>query len=78
MPDRNPENFHPLFQRYMREGDLDALRRVSSPQPQSGHAIEIFRRQPDGNWHLLIGDPFTVQVAAEAEAASTGVGRGSR
>lgn len=24
------------------------------------HAIEIASRQPDGDWHWLIGDPFTV------------------
>lgn len=33
---------------------------VSSPQPMSVHAIEVARRQPDGTWRWLIGDPFTV------------------
>lgn len=30
--------------------------------PQSGfqYAIEVARRQPDGTWRWLIGDPFTV------------------
>jgi ketosteroid isomerase-like protein len=33
---------------------------VSSPQPMSVYAIEVARRQPDGAWCWLIGDPFTV------------------
>ncbi len=33
---------------------------VSSPQPISMYAIEVARRQPDGTWCWLIGDPFTV------------------
>jgi uncharacterized protein (TIGR02246 family) len=34
--------------------------RVSSPEPRSVYAIEVARRQPDGAWCWLIGDPFTV------------------
>ena len=33
---------------------------VSSPRRISVHAIEGARRQPDGTWRWLIGDPFTV------------------
>ena len=33
---------------------------VLSPQPMSVYAIEVARRQPDGTWCWLIGDPFTV------------------
>ena len=33
---------------------------VSSPQPMSSYAIEVARRQADGTWRWLIGDPFTV------------------
>jgi uncharacterized protein (TIGR02246 family) len=33
---------------------------VSHPQPMSVYAIEVARRQPDGTWCWLIGDPFTV------------------
>ena len=33
---------------------------VSSPHPMSVYAIEVARRQPDGTWRWLIGDPFTV------------------
>jgi ketosteroid isomerase-like protein len=35
---------------------------VSAPQPMSVYAIEVARRQPDGTWRWLIGDPFTVGV----------------
>jgi ketosteroid isomerase-like protein len=34
--------------------------KVSSPQPRFVYAIEVARRQPDGSWCWLIGDPFTV------------------
>jgi uncharacterized protein (TIGR02246 family) len=34
--------------------------KVSSPQPRSVYAIEVARRQADGSWCWLIGDPFTV------------------
>jgi ketosteroid isomerase-like protein len=33
---------------------------VSGPQPMQVYAIEVARRQPDGTWCWLIGDPFTV------------------
>jgi len=33
---------------------------VSSPDPMSVYAIEVARRQRDGTWRWLIGDPFTV------------------
>jgi uncharacterized protein (TIGR02246 family) len=33
---------------------------VSAPQPISQYAIEVARRQADGSWCWLIGDPFTV------------------
>jgi hypothetical protein len=33
---------------------------VSGPQPRTVHAIEVARRQPDGTWCWLIGDPYTV------------------
>ena len=33
---------------------------VSMPQPMRVYAIEVARRQPDGTWCWLIGDPFTV------------------
>ena len=33
---------------------------VPVPAPMRVHAIEVARRQPDGTWCWLIGDPFTV------------------
>ena len=39
---------------------------VSGPQPMSVHAIEVARRQSDGTWRWLIGDPFTVGRATGA------------
>jgi len=33
---------------------------ISSPQQVSVYAIEVARRQRDGSWRWLIGDPFTV------------------
>jgi ketosteroid isomerase-like protein len=34
--------------------------KVSAPKQMSVYAIEVARRQPDGTWRWLIGDPFTV------------------
>lgn len=34
--------------------------KVSVPQPMTVYAIEVARRQPDGTWCWLIGDPYTV------------------
>ena len=34
--------------------------KVSTPQPKSVYAIEVARRQADGSWRWLIGDPHTV------------------
>ena len=33
---------------------------TSLPQPASSHAIEVARRQSDGTWCWVIGDPFTI------------------
>ena len=33
---------------------------ISSTQQMSVYAIEVARRQADGSWRWLIGDPFTV------------------
>ena len=33
---------------------------VSGREPITQYAIEVARRQPDGTWCWLIGDPFTV------------------
>ena len=47
----------------VRSGDIALMHtewKVSSPQQMSVYAIEVARRQPDGTWRWLIGDPFTV------------------
>jgi uncharacterized protein (TIGR02246 family) len=47
----------------VRSGDIALMHtewQVSFPQPMSVYAIEVARRQPDGTWRWLIGDPFTV------------------
>jgi uncharacterized protein (TIGR02246 family) len=34
--------------------------KVTADRQMEVHAIEVARRQPDGTWRWLIGDPFTV------------------
>jgi hypothetical protein len=40
--------------------------KVSSPEQMSVYAIEVARRQPDGTWRWLIGDPFYSRQAHRA------------
>jgi ketosteroid isomerase-like protein len=44
---------------------------VSGPQTMSVYAIEVARRQPDGSWRWLIGDPFTVGKQAAIALANS-------
>jgi len=47
----------------IQSGDIALMHtdwKVSSPQQMFVYAIEVARRQPDGTWRWLIGDPFTV------------------
>src|SRR5437773_261960 len=47
----------------IQSGDIALMHtdwKVSSPQHRFVYAIEVARRQPDGTWRWLIGDPFTV------------------
>jgi ketosteroid isomerase-like protein len=47
----------------IRSGDVALMHtewQVSFPLPMSVYAIAVARRQPDGTWCWLIGDPFTV------------------
>jgi uncharacterized protein (TIGR02246 family) len=47
----------------IQSGDIALMHtewKVSAPEPMSVYAIEVARRQPDGTWRWLIGDPFTV------------------
>jgi ketosteroid isomerase-like protein len=41
-------------------GDIALMHTSLGPQSMAVHAIEVARRQPDGTWRWLIGDPFTV------------------
>ncbi len=36
--------------------------RMTKPEPMSGRAIEIARRQQDGTWLYIIDDPFTLSA----------------
>lgn len=47
----------------IQSGDIALMHtewQVAAPVPMSQYAIEVARRQPDGTWRWLIGDPFTV------------------
>jgi uncharacterized protein (TIGR02246 family) len=47
----------------IQSGDIALMHtdwKVSAPQETFQYAIEVARRQPDGSWRWLIGDPFTV------------------
>ncbi len=47
----------------IQSGDIALMHtewKVSSPQQMSVYAIEVARRQQDGTWCWLIGDPYTV------------------
>jgi uncharacterized protein (TIGR02246 family) len=51
------------IQQVIQSGDIALMHtdwQVSSPQQMLVHAIEVARRQSDGTWCWLIGDPFTV------------------
>jgi hypothetical protein len=43
--------------------------RVRGPKPQSGYAIEVFRRRA-GMWRFLIGDPYTIGNLQRVDDAS--------
>ena len=36
---------------------------MGGPEPQSGHAVEVFLCHPEDGWRFLIGDPFTIGAA---------------
>jgi uncharacterized protein (TIGR02246 family) len=51
------------IKRIIETGDIALMHTewtVSGPQPMRVHAIEVARRQADGTWCWLIGDPYTV------------------
>lgn len=56
-------NFDFSIKQVIQSGDIALMHtewKVSSPQQLSVYAIEVARRQPDGTWRWLIGDPFTI------------------
>ena len=55
--------FHFDIKQVIQTGDIALMHtewKVSVPQPMTVYAIEVARRQPDGTWCWLIGDPYTV------------------
>ena len=57
----------------LRAGEIALMHtrwKVSSPQPRFVYAIEVARRQADGTWCWLIGDPFTVGRNTGSSAVS--------
>ena len=56
-------NFNFDITQVVQSGDIALMHtkwEVSFPQQMSVYAIEVARRQPDGTWCWLIGDPYTV------------------
>lgn len=56
-------DFH--IKQVIQSGDIALMHtqwNISSPEQMSLYAIEVARRQPDGTWRWLIGDPFTVST----------------
>jgi uncharacterized protein (TIGR02246 family) len=64
-------NFDFTIIQIIQSGDIALMhtrwRQMLSPQPTSMHAIEVARRQADGTWCWLIGDPFTISKHGTAE-----------
>ena len=47
----------------IRAGDIALMHtmwKVLSPEEMSLYAIEVARRQSDGTWRWMVGDPYTV------------------
>lgn len=67
-------NFDFTIKKIIRSGDLALLHtavQISGPRVSSGYALEVLRRQPDGRWLLVLGDPFTIGAAIEEAARVT-------
>ena len=56
--------FNFTIKQVVRSGDIALMHTAwkvsTSKQQMSTYAIEVSRRQPDGTWRWLIGDPFTI------------------
>lgn len=62
-------NFDFHIKRVVQSSDIALMHtewKVMSQPPLSVHAIEVARRQRDGTWRWLIGDPFTVGRQTES------------
>ncbi|RJQ68984.1 MAG: DUF4440 domain-containing protein [Desulfobacteraceae bacterium] len=60
----------------IRTGDIALMHtewKVSTSRQMNVYAIEVARRQPDGTWRWLIGDPFTVGRQTSAEMADVSI-----
>jgi ketosteroid isomerase-like protein len=56
-------NFSFKINQVIRSGDIALMHTHwtrATPEPISVDAVEVARRQPDGTWRWLIGDPFTI------------------
>ena len=56
-------DFEARINKIVRSGDLALLHSewsITRPEARSGYALEVLRRQADGRWLLVIGDPFTI------------------
>ncbi|HET7095078.1 MAG TPA: nuclear transport factor 2 family protein [Thermomicrobiales bacterium] len=65
--------FRVTVNKIIQAGDLALIQTewsIEQPEPRSGYALEVLRRQADGRWLLAIGDPFTVgRWSQERDAA---------
>jgi uncharacterized protein (TIGR02246 family) len=74
----NKQQFEFNIRRVVEAGDIALVHnqwQAASPPRPSGYALEVSRRQPDGTWRWLIGDPFT---AGSAMNQIAGLARESR
>lgn len=66
-------HFDYSIRQVIQSGDIALMHtqwNVSAAEPMSVYAIEVARRQPDGTWRWLIGDPFTVHKHVAALSGS--------
>jgi ketosteroid isomerase-like protein len=62
--------FHFNIRRVIQSGDIALMHTdwsMAAPQQMPLYAIEVARRQQDGTWRWLIGDPFTVRTRLNVE-----------